>query len=270
MTSLDTTGVKSIQGMLDAQPVADAGQALERLWAIMGELREKLLGRFALAPHAAAAPFRAYNTPDGACRGEMLTFSGEAIDYLANAWIGNPSAGFSNLHLNVWLRPQLRVPHLGIVFGTVPELFFFADYVPRSDLWTDLAYLDRYYEPANRRFLEIQADARLRPFISQSSYIRQAQSPCALCFTTPLNDDSLALVRDLAHELLDRWLTWMDSPEPVPAHEQAALARRDYAIRRATALRDPANSIGERMFGKEYAHQLLEALWGVALEDQQC
>ncbi|NTU78847.1 MAG: red chlorophyll catabolite reductase [Chloroflexales bacterium] len=256
--------------MLAAQPTADASEARDRLWAITGELRGKLLGRFELTPGAAAAPFRVYSTPDRSCRGEMLVFSGAAIDYMASAWIGNPSAGFSNLHLNIWLRPHLRVPNLSIVFGTVPDLFFFADYVPRADLWTDLEYLDRYYEPVNRRALELRADDRLRPFISQSVYIRQAQSPCALCFTAPLRDDTLALAGDLAHEMLDRWLTWMDSPEPTPEHERSALARRDLAIRRATALRDPANSIGERMFGKAYARKLLEALWGVSLESQPC
>jgi hypothetical protein len=267
MTSLDATGVTSIQGMLAAQPAADASGPLGRLWATMGELRGKLLDRFALAPSPAAAPFRAYATPDGSCRGELLAFGGAPIDYMVSAWIGNPAAGFSNLHLNVWLGPELRVPHLGIVFGTVPDLFFFADYVPRADLWTDLRHLDRYYEPANRRFLELRADAGLRPFISQSAYIRQAQSPCAVAFTAPLADETLALARDLAHEMLDRWLAWMVDPEPTPAGERAALAHRDRAIRRAVALRDPANSIGERMFGPAYARQLLEALWGVGLED---
>lgn len=265
MTSLDTTGIKSIQGMLEAQPATDASEALGRLWATMGELRAKLLDRFDLADNPSSEPFRAYGTPDGLCRGEMHTFSGSTIDYLANAWIANPRAGFSNLHLNIWLRPQLRVPNLGIVFGTVPDLFFFADYVPRVDLWTDLDYLDRYYEPANRRFLELHADERLRPFISQSVYIRQAQSPAALCFTAPLRNDTLELVSSLAHEMLDRWLGWMDDPEPTAEHEQAALEQRDLAIRRATALRDPANSIGERMFGQAYATQLLEALWGISL-----
>jgi hypothetical protein len=267
MTSLDATGVKSIQGMLAAQPTADASAPLDRLWATMGELRERLLNRFELSPSASAAPFRAYGTPDGSCRGEMLAFSGAPIDYLVSAWIGNPAAGFSNLHLNIWLGPELRVPHLGIVFGTVPDLFFFADYVPRADLWTDLEHLDRYYEPANQRFLELRADAELRPFISQSAYIRQAQSPCAIAFTAPLRDDTLALAHDLAHEVLDRWLAWMDSPELTPAGEHEALAQRDRTIRRAVALRDPANSIGERMFGQAYARQLLEALWGVGLED---
>lgn len=32
------------------------------------------------------------------------------------------------------------------------------DYIPRTDLFTDLEYLDRYYETVNQTYLTLQAD----------------------------------------------------------------------------------------------------------------
>lgn len=260
------TAVKSIQEHLDESPATDNTSTLGRLWGVMGELRAKLLARFELQPNPDTDELRAYASADGRLRGEMLTFRGPEIDYLVNSWIGNPALGFTNLHLNVWLKPHLRVPHLGIVFGTIPDLFFYADYVPRADMWADLEHLDRYFEPLNPRYLQLRGDARLKPFVSQSTYIRQAQSPSALAYTAAVNDDTLALVSAAAHEMLDRWLGWMEQPEVTPEADRAALAERDLAIRRANGQRDPANAIGVRAFGADYARRLLEGLWGVRLD----
>lgn len=260
------TAVKSIQELLDESPATDNTTTLGRLWGVMGELRAKLLARFELHPNPDTEDLRAYGTADGRFRGEMFTFRGPVIDYLVSSWIGNPALGFTNLHLNIWLKPHLRVPHLGIVFGTIPDLFFYADYVPRTDLWVDLDYLDRYYEPLNPGYLELRGDARLKPFVSLSTYIRQAQSPAALAYTAPVNDDTISLVTAAAHERLDRWLDWMEQPEVTPEADRAAMAQRDLAIRRATGQRDPANAIGVRAFGAEYAGRLLAGLWGVRLD----
>ena len=49
------------------------------------------------------------------------------------------------MHLTIWLDQQIRVPHLAYAFATVPHLFFYMDYIPRTDLFTDLEYLDRYF-----------------------------------------------------------------------------------------------------------------------------
>ena len=51
--------------------------------------------------------------------------------------------------------------------------------------------------------------------------------------------------------MMDRWLGWLDVAKTVPAGEQAELAARDLLIRKAIVERDPANVMGERLFGKE-------------------
>ena len=37
----------------------------------------------------------------------------------------------------VFLGQQTRVPHLAVIFGTIPKLYFYAEYTPRVDLRTD-------------------------------------------------------------------------------------------------------------------------------------
>ena len=66
-----------------------------------------------------------------------------------HSWLREPQMGFSNIHLTTWLGSQIRVPHLAFAFATVLHLFFYMDYIPRTDLFADLEYLDRYYEPVN-------------------------------------------------------------------------------------------------------------------------
>jgi hypothetical protein len=136
------------------------------------------------------------------------------------------------------------------------------DYVPRVDLMTDLDYLDRYYEPVNEHYLETRKRPELAYFTSKSLYVRQALSEAAHCYTAKINDDALQFADDLAHSMLDRWLKWVDEAEPTPPGERAALAARDLAIRRNIAERDPANVVGERLFGKVLADRLVRNLWG--------
>lgn len=257
--------VKSIEELLAEQPVIDNNSLLGRLWGIMGELKRRLGERFDLHPVEEVAEFKRYGSPEGP-RGELFAFRGPDLDYVAYSWIGNPALGFTNMHLNIWLHPRYRVPDLGIVFGTVPQLFFYMDYVPRADLWLDHDYMDRYFSPLNPRFLELHNDPRLKPFISQEVWIRQAASPCAYSFTAETSDETVELARRLAHEMMDRWLGWLETPEMVSGPEEEALnARRLETIRKTHGYRDPANPIGEKFFGKEMAQRLLEALWGVRL-----
>lgn len=265
---MSTATTKLIQEILAESEPVDNSEVLARLWGVMGELMAKVNGRFQLAPNPKTEQFLNYAAPGGQVQGEMHTFTGPEIAYLANTWLGNPTGGFLNLHLNIWLPPQYRVPHLGIVFGTIPDLFFFTDYPPRADMWQDIAHLDRYYQSTNQQIIEVYATEGVTPFISQSAFIRQAASPAALCFTTKLSEGSLALVSQLAHQRLDQWLAWLEEPEFTPEAEIEAIARRDYQIRLACGQRDPANPIGEKLLGKETAVQLLEGLWGINWNDK--
>lgn len=142
------------------QPKADNTTVFEQLWGITGELRQKLDTRFELHPDASTKNLNSYSSPDGNSQGSLNTFWGTEIDLLVHSWLRNSKSGFNDMRLTIWLGAQIRVPHLAFAFGTIPHLFFYIDYVPRADLFTDLEYLDCYYEPVNQTYLQLQADSR--------------------------------------------------------------------------------------------------------------
>ncbi|MGK7875160.1 MAG: red chlorophyll catabolite reductase [Xenococcaceae cyanobacterium] len=248
--------------MIAPQPGIDNTSIFTRLWDILGELRQKLDARFELHPNPSTEKLKTYSAPDGETKGSLNTFSGSEVDWLVHSWIRNPKSSFSNMHLTIWLEPHIQVPHLAFALGTIPETFFYMDYIPRTDLSTDLEYLDRYYEPINATYLALQADPHLSSFISKNLYIRQVQSATSLCYTCTTTEDSLNLIRTVAHEMLDRWLIWVNEAKPVPVLERAALAERDLLVRRTVAERDPANKLVVQIFGSELTNTLVRALWG--------
>lgn len=248
--------------MLNQQPDIDTTPVFEQLWELSNQLRRKLDARFELHPNESTQDLQQYSSINGSAQGSLNTFSGSEIDWLVHGRLRDAQTGFSNMHLTVWLGSQIRVPHLAFAFGTMPFLFFYMDYIPRSDLLVDLNYLDRYYEPVNQTFLTLQSDSRFKPFVSKTLYMRQAQSHTSLCYTCPTTDETLALVSTVSHEMIDRWLIWVDQAEPVPDTDWAALAQRDLTIRRTIAERDPDNAIALRLFGAEMTDKLVRALWG--------
>lgn len=255
--------IKSVVEMLAEQPQMDNMPVFNQLWAISVELRKKVEARFTLTPDASVKDFQPYHgLPGMGATGSQHMFTAPELDWFVHSWIGNPQYGFCNIHITIWLGPHIRVPHFGLAIATVPDLFFYMDYIPRVDLMTDLAYLDKYYEPVNERSLELRKLPELAYFTSKSLYVRQALSETAACYTSKPTDERIAFVRGLAHEMLDRWLEWVAQAEPVPAEERAALAARDLAIRRNIAERDPANVVGDRLFGKEMTDRLVRNLWG--------
>jgi len=248
--------------MVEQHLNVDNTAVFEQLWRITNELRQKLDTSFELHPHPSTKDLHSYASASGESQGSLNTFVGSKIDWLVHSWLRNPKSGFSNMHLTIWLDQQIRVPHLAYAFATVPHLFFYMDYIPRTDLFTDLEYLDRYYEPVNQTYLTLQADSRLEPYISKTLYIRQAQSHTSLCYMCPVTDETLNLVGTVAHEMMDRWLDWINQAEPVLEDQRAALAERDLVVRRAIAERDPDNQVAVRLFGAEMTDKLVRALWG--------
>ncbi|BAZ32718.1 red chlorophyll catabolite reductase [Cylindrospermum sp. NIES-4074] len=248
--------------MVKQEIEANKTTLFEQLWGITNELRQKLDARFQVQPDPSTQNLQSYSGSTGETQGSLNTFTGKEIDWLVHSWLRDRQSGFSNMHLTIWLKPHIRVPHLAFAFATVPHLFFYMDYIPRSDLFTDLEYLDRYYEPVNKRYLAMLEDSRFQQYISKTLYIRQAQSHTSLCYTSPVTEETIALVRTVAHEMMDRWLIWVDEAESVPDNERAALSERDLIVRRAIAERDPDNQIAVRLFGQELTDQLVRALWG--------
>lgn len=248
--------------MTELQPNIEQKTIFTRLLDLSDELRQKLEPRFELHSAPSTATLKAYSSPISEVRGSLNAFSGPEIDWLVHTWMYNPNSGFSALGLNIWLGSHIQVPHLVFEFGTTPEIFFYMDYIPRVDLATDLEYLDRYYEPVNPTYLALQANSWLSPYISQVLYVRQFQSPTSLCYTCSATEDSLELIRTIAHEMLDRWLIWVNEAEPVPEEAQVILVKRDLFVRRTVVERDPGNKLLLQMFGQELTDTLIRALWG--------
>lgn len=224
-------------------------------------LADRLYAACPVERHPSSTALARYGTPDG-LRGSLAAYTGADLDWVIDSWIANPERGFSNHHLTAWLPPTVKVPHLGLAIGTIPELFFYLDLVPRADLWVDTAELDRYHAVYNHRRLEIAADARFTPFVSREVYIRGALSPVGICVTAAVTEANIHMCMDLAAETVERWIGWVKDAPPVPAADRAALAARDELVRRTICERDPANVIAERLLGKELTDTLVRVMWG--------
>jgi hypothetical protein len=150
-----------------------------------------------------------------------------------------------------------------VAFGTLPGPWCYVDYVPRVDLMARTDYLDTYYEPFNEDWLTLRGDDRVAPFISRALYVREALSETAICWSAPEpSDEVMALLEQAVTERVDRWLAMVATAAPTPLEDRAALAARDLTVRRNVAERDPANIMGDRLFGAELTQTLIRALWG--------
>jgi hypothetical protein len=254
--------LKSIEEMVLERPVVDNAEVFDALWEITGSLRKKLDARFELQADPGTSDFQPYQAVQGEARGYLAGLAGPEIDWMVHSWIGTPHTSFTNMHLTVHLGPQVDVPHFGFALGTAPDIFVYMDYVPRKDLAIELDYLDSYYGPVNESFLKIRADKRFSPFVSQDLYMRQTQSRTSHCYLVPVSDETLEIISNLGHEMLDRWLSFVDAAPPVPAENRSALAARDLHLRRSISERDPANAIGARLFGEAMTNRLVRGLWG--------
>jgi hypothetical protein len=255
--------VKRVVDFYDEAPDVDRRVVYDQLWQLSEELKDRVAGRFELTRDPSTEDLEDYGAAPGeGARGRLRASSGPEMDWFVHAWTGQPERSFTNIHVTSWLGPHVKVPHLGYAFGTLPNVWFLIEYVPRSDLSVDLESLERYYEPVNGPWLDLRADERFQPFVSRSLYIRQVMSETSFCYSCQGTDDDLATIRELAHREMDRWLGWLDDAPLVPEEERAALAARDLAVRRNTAELDPANELGERFFGPELTRRLVRTLWG--------
>ena len=252
---------KAVQDFVDESgATVDVTPAYTALFALVEELKAKVDQRFTVTRDASTQQFESYSG-DGPT-GTIRAYSGDEIDWMVHSWIANPTASFTNIHLTIWLGPQVRVPHFGLAFGTFPQVWCYLDYVPRADLVTDLDYLDTYYEPLNEEALDIRSRPGLDRFNSRALHVRESLSETAHCWSCLDDEQAIATATELAHSRLDRWLQWVDQAPVVPEAERTALRRRDETVRRNIAERDPANVMGVRYFGEQMTQDLVKALWG--------
>ncbi|MFI6043814.1 oxidoreductase [Nocardia sp. NPDC051321] len=258
-----TETVRHVEQMVDDNPRTDVTETFAEWRALLGELKDRIAGRFELTRDPSTADLESYGDADTGPAGSLAAFTGPEIDWLVYSWIGDPRTGFVNLHLTAWLGPQVREPHLGSALLLWPQGWFYVDAVPRGDIVGDGTYFDSYYAPNDESWLAFKEQhPDFTWFTSRTGFIRASLSPTAYCYSFPPTRPNLDTVAAILTERVEQWLSWVAAAEPVPAAERAALADRDLAVRRNIAERDPANVMGERMFGPELTQRLVRALWG--------
>ena len=255
---------QSIEEMVEANPGVDNQENFEALWGLIGEMLEIVKGRFELQMDPCCAELQPYvGLPDTGAKGYIGAYSGPEVDWLIHSWTGNPKASFTNMHLTINLGPHIDVPHFGFALGTVPDIFWYMDYLPRCELILNPDYADKYYYgEVNDDYISMDRDPAFTNFVSRDFYTRLAQTPTSICVGAPINEETLATVRERAMGQLHRWLGWVDAAEPVAEDKRAALAERDEFIRKTICIRDPANVVVDNLFGEELGKYLVDTLWG--------
>lgn len=251
--------------LVEERPDVDNRETFDVLWRILASMREKIDARFELTQDPCSMMFENYRdiaTSAEGAEGSLRAYSGPEIDWMVHSYIGSPESSFTNMHITISLGPQSLVPHFGFALGTVPDLFIYMDYLPRVELVANAEYADRYYSEVNEEFLELQGDDRFNPFVSRDLYTRIAMTPTAVGYTAKVSDGALERVERAAFERLDRWLKWVDEAEETPLEIRPDIMERDELVRRTICERDPANGLGEKLFGKETAEAMVSTLWG--------
>ncbi len=150
-----------------------------------------------------------------------------------------------------------------IVFGTIPKLFFYCDYTPRSNLLVDTDYLDKYYGPdVNESFLELRGNTNFNWSVSHGNYMRALLSPVAISMTAELNSKNISTLEAYVSQFVGRWLGWIDNAEPIPENERIELQRYDHRVRQLGYQRDPMNSLAEKVFGADQVENMVNMRMG--------
>jgi hypothetical protein len=259
-----TTDIRSVAERLEQAGNLDVSKVHAKLQRGMRAIADSVFAELPITPHAAAAKYREYTSPDGAMVGNLRAGTGPKLDWAIDSFIASTKFGFCNHHLTLWADATIDVPHLALAIGTIPQLFFFCDLVPRSDLWVNTEELDTYHARFNDRAVEVAADASFRPFVSREIYIREAISPVGLCLQSEATEANFDRALVWAQETASQWVQWVKAAKPVPEAKREALAARDELVRKTICWRDPANIVAERVLGKAMTDNLVRVLSGEA------
>ncbi|NND54228.1 MAG: hypothetical protein HKN56_04565 [Gammaproteobacteria bacterium] len=261
--------VKTIHEFLADNPNVDVSKQWERCWDIHGKINDRILKYFGGAQlHPVSEGAEYYTSPDEQMEGSFFGYTGGGIDWYVRSWIGNRKASIIDMNINVTLSQHIRVPNLMIIFGTVPNLLFYADYVPRVDLKVNEDYVKKYYEgEANNDYLEFRANTDYVWSASHGPAIRAMQSPVCSSYITELTDEHIDQCEAYLAKFVDRWFRWIDEADEVPADERAAQQEYDFTYREYTNRSDPMNVLVDRVFGEEQAKFMLDRRGGIMQMD---
>ncbi len=260
MSSADT---KTIDQFMAENPNVDVSKAWERCFGILAGIKDRIATRFEVARHPSCAGREYYTSPDGAFEGSFNAYAGREVEWLVNSWLGNRKASILDMNATCFLGQDTDTPHLIVIFGTLPKLFFYADYVPRRNLMTDMDYLDRYYGgEVNEDWVKLRGDTDLHWLVSHGSYMRAYLSPVGISMAGDLNDANIDKFEAYAERFVARWLGWLDAPRRVPQQEQLELQRYDHRIRALGYERDPMNKLAANVFGADQVEKMIRMRMG--------
>lgn len=258
-----STDTKTIHQFLAENPNVDVSQAWERCWGILGGVIDRVQTRLPVSKHPSCADREYYTSPDGAWEGSFNAFTGRGVDWMVHSWLGSRQNSILDMNATVFLGQDTDVPHLVMVFGTIPKMFFYCDYTPRRNLRTNPDYLDRYYGPeVNSAYLELRGDPRFQWSVSHGNYMRALLSPVALSLTAELDGGVIDTLEAYVNGFADRWLGWLDAAEPIADDERAALRLDDHRVRRLGYERDPMNALAEQVFGEGEVDRMVRMRMG--------
>lgn len=256
--------VKTIHEFLEDNPNVDVSKQWERCWNIHGKINDRILKHFSDAKlHPISEGAEYYTSEDGQMEGSFAGYTGGGIDWYVRSWLGNRKASIIDMNINVALSQHIKVPNLMIIFGTVPNLLFYADYVARSDVKVDEDYVNKYYEgDSNQDYIDFRANTDFVWSASHGPAIRGMQSPVCSSYITELTDEHIDQCEAYLEKFVDRWFKWVEEATEVPVEERDALQNYDYTYREYTNRRDPMNVLAERVFGAEQGKFMLDRRGG--------
>ncbi len=255
--------VKTIHEFLAENPNVDVSRQWERCWEIHGRIADRIVKHFGAKLHPISDGAEYYTSPDGQMEGAFFGYTGRDLDWFVRSWIGNRKASIIDMNINVALGQETQVPNLMLIFGTVPNLLFYADYVPRVELKVNEQYLERYYQgDVNKDYLEFRKNTDYVWTASHSPVIRSMQSPICSSYITSLTDEHLDQCEAYLGRFVDRWFGFLESAPKLDPQRRDAQQAYDFTWRDYTNRSDPMNVLAERVFGKERSQFMLDRRGG--------
>ena len=111
--------IRTITEMVEAEPDVDVRESWTALWGILTEVKDRITAELPVERHASSADYDYYTAGD--FEGSLTTWTGPEVEWFVHSWIGNRTASILDMNINVWLGQHIDVPHLCLVFGTVPK-----------------------------------------------------------------------------------------------------------------------------------------------------
>ena len=257
-----TSDTKTIDQFLAENPNVDVSHAWERCWGILKDVKDQIAERFSVGLYPECIDREYYTSPNGEFEGSFQAWTGPELDWLVNSWLGNRKASILDMNATAFLGQDTDVPHLIMVFGTIPKLFYYFDFTPRRNLMLDAGYLDRYYEPINQQYLALRGNPAFQWSVSHGAYMRSLTNPSTQSLTADLNDANIDVLEEYSQSMLQRWLQWLDHAAPLPEAERAAQQQYDFTVRRLGYERDPMNKLAVQVFGEGEVDRMLDLRMG--------